>query len=101
MERAREKSIALTHRKEKEHAQRYRDRAMERRVLHNQPEHPAADDRASEVVNDRIVLNALQGNTSESITQQPEGIGNRLLKRMGWTEGLGLGTKGDGIAEPM
>ncbi len=28
-------------------------------------------------------------------------IGNKLLKKMGWSEGSGLGAEGDGRAEPM
>jgi len=28
-------------------------------------------------------------------------IGNKLLKKMGWSEGTGLGTEGDGRVDPM
>lgn len=28
-------------------------------------------------------------------------IGNKLLKMMGWTEGSGLGTEGEGRVDPM
>lgn len=33
---------------------------------------------------------------------QDEGnVGNKLLKMMGWTEGTGLGTSGEGRVDPM
>lgn len=33
--------------------------------------------------------------------QDESNVGNKLLKMMGWTEGTGLGTNGEGRVEPM
>ena len=33
--------------------------------------------------------------------QDGDNVGNKLLKMMGWTEGTGLGTNGEGRVDPM
>jgi len=33
--------------------------------------------------------------------QDETNVGNKLLKMMGWTEGTGLGSTGDGIVDPI
>lgn len=83
---------------------KYRDRASERRVMHNQPDIPLPE-----------------GSSKVSTKKKAEGpppppspppppvnpgkdetnVGNKLLKMMGWREGTGLGTDGEGIVEPM
>ncbi|KAF8522115.1 hypothetical protein BU17DRAFT_45113 [Hysterangium stoloniferum] len=82
---------------------KYRDRASERRVLHNQPDVPLPEP---------------SGSTSQKRTATPpappppppppvhpgkdeNNIGNKLLKKMGWAEGTGLGTGGEGRVEPI
>jgi len=86
---------------------KYRDRASERRILFNQPDAP--------------VLEKDSGGGKPSQKRQSEGppsapspplppvnpgqdqsnVGNKLLKMMGWTEGTGLGTSGEGRVEPI
>lgn len=82
---------------------KYRDRASERRVLHNQPDVPLPESSAS-----------TQRKQAEGPPLPPplppppirpgkdeNNIGNKLLKKMGWAEGSGLGTDGDGRVDPM
>jgi RNA-binding protein 5/10 len=82
---------------------KYRDRASERRVLHNQPDVPLPEPGAS-----------TQRKPAEGPPLPPppppppvhpgkdeNNIGNKLLKKMGWAEGSGLGTDGDGRVDPM
>lgn len=86
---------------------KYRDRASERRVLFNQPEAP--------------VIEKDSGGGKPGQKRQSEGpppapspppppvnpgqdesnVGNKMLKMMGWTEGTGLGTSGEGRVDPM
>ena len=33
--------------------------------------------------------------------QDATNVGNKILKMMGWTEGAGLGTSGEGLVDPM
>lgn len=88
--------------RDKTHEQKYRDRALERRVLHNQPEHPTED---GTVPTKSLSASSSTTQLSPAIPTDgdahSDGIGNRLLKRMGWTEGSGLGTTGNGVVEPM
>lgn len=83
---------------------KYRDRASERRTLFNQPDTPMPDKDAS--------------SSSSARKKQPtpppppppppvnpgkdeSNVGNKLLKMMGWKEGSGLGTEGEGRVDPM
>lgn len=85
-----------------EPATKYRDRASERRSLHNQPEAPVLDPKPS---------NKRQVEGPRPLTPPPappvapgkdeNNVGNKLLKLMGWTEGTGLGTEGEGRVDPM
>lgn len=86
---------------------KYRDRASERRVMHNQPDAPVPSSSSGSV----------PGNGRRSAPGPPKppsppppplnpgqdenNVGNKLLKMMGWTEGTGLGTNGEGRVDPM
>lgn len=87
---------------------KYRDRASERRVMHNQPEAPVPLSSS---------VSGISGNGRRSAPGPPKppspsppplnpgqdgsNVGNKLLKMMGWTEGTGLGSNGEGRVDPM
>lgn len=84
---------------------KYRDRASERRIMHNQPDVPLP-----EGVEDK----RKQRRTAEGPTRPPtpppppvnpgqdeSNVGNKLLRMMGWKEGTGLGIEGDGRVDPV
>ena len=89
-------------------APKYRDRASERRVMHNQPDAPVPSSGSG---------GGVSGNGRRSAPGPPKpptppppplnpgqdesNVGNKLLKMMGWTEGTGLGTNGEGRVDPM
>lgn len=89
-------------------APKYRDRASERRVMHNQPDAP---------VPPPSLGGGISGNGRRSAPGPPKppsppppppnpgqdesNVGNKLLRMMGWTEGTGLGTNGEGRVDPM
>lgn len=83
---------------------KYRDRASERRVLHNQPDVPLPEPNTS---TQRKQAEGLPlpppppPPPSVHPAQDENNIGNKLLKKMGWAEGSGLGTDGDGRVDPM
>ncbi|KIJ37732.1 hypothetical protein M422DRAFT_781617 [Sphaerobolus stellatus SS14] len=84
---------------------KYRDRALERRILHNQPDIPLPEPNASGP--------GLRKHSEDPPQPAPpppppvapakdeNNIGNKLLKKMGWSEGTGLGTDGEGRVDPM
>lgn len=86
---------------------KYRDRASERRVMHNQPDAPVPSGSGGGV--------SSSGRRSAPGPPKPpsppppplnpgqddSNVGNKLLKMMGWTEGSGLGTNGEGRVDPM
>lgn len=93
--------------KEKKKAQheqivKYRDRASERRTLHNQPETPVLDTKAS---NKKHVEGPPPPPSSPPPPTAPgkdeKNMGNKLLKLMGWIEGTGLGSEGEGRVDPV
>lgn len=79
---------------------KYRDRASERRTLFNQPDAPMPEkdvkkrDTPSRAPTPPPVPPANPG-------QDGSNVGNKLLKMMGWKEGTGLGSEGDGRVNPM
>lgn len=85
----------------------YRDRASERRILFNQPDVPAPDGTLSKTSapNKRQVEGPPPPPSPPPPPVAPandeSNIGNKLLKMMGWTEGTGLGTEGEGRVNPM
>jgi RNA-binding protein 5/10 len=82
---------------------KYRDRALERRVLFNQPDAPLPE-------KDSGKQKKFEGPPPPppssppppvNLGQDGANVGNKLLKMMGWKEGTGLGTSGDGRVDPM
>lgn len=85
---------------------KYRDRASERRVLFNQPDVPLPekDAQAGKVGKrrpDALDPIPLPPKPALNPGQDDSNIGNKLLKMMGWKEGTGLGSTGEGRTEPM
>jgi len=85
---------------------KYRDRASERRVLFNQPDTPLPE---KETNKDTIKSKKPGGPVSPpsppplpvTLGQDATNVGNKMLKMMGWTEGTGLGTSGEGRVDPI
>lgn len=85
---------------------KYRDRASERRVMHNQPDVPMPEN-TGKPGNKK----AAEGPPSPpsppsppvpaSLGQDQNNVGNKLLKMMGWKEGTGLGSAGEGRVDPI
>jgi len=88
---------------------KYRDRASERRIMHNQPDIPLPENSSA---------TAKPGNGKKRFAEGPpppaspppaptfpgedtSNVGNKLLRMMGWTEGSGLGQDGEGRVEPI
>lgn len=89
-------------------APKYRDRASERRVMHNQPDAPmpASSSGSGTSSNGRRGAPGPPKPPSPpppplNPGQDENNVGNKLLKMMGWMEGTGLGTNGEGRVEPM
>ncbi|KAH9921052.1 uncharacterized protein B0H18DRAFT_1022520 [Fomitopsis serialis] len=100
---AREKVAAIRSNTEQP---KYRDRASERRVMHNQPDVPLP----GEVTNKAVGKRKHAEGPPKPPTPPPapvepakdqNNVGNKLLKMMGWKEGTGLGTDGEGRVDPI
>lgn len=95
----------------KEEAPKYRDRASERRVLFNQPDAPmpepstSSSTPASSSGKKRYTEGPPRPPTPPppppAPAQDESNVGNKLLKMMGWKEGTGLGTDGEGRVDPI
>ncbi|KAJ7285587.1 hypothetical protein C8J57DRAFT_1285256 [Mycena rebaudengoi] len=84
---------------------KYRDRASERRVFFNQPDAPVPEKDASKPIKKRQAEGPPPPPSPPAPPVNPgkdeNNVGNKLLKMMGWTEGSGLGTTGDGRVDPI
>ncbi|KAI5124032.1 hypothetical protein M0805_003863 [Coniferiporia weirii] len=83
----------------------YRDRASERRTLFNQPDVPLPDSQQPKASSKRTAEGPAPPPSPPLPPVAPgrdeSNIGNKLLKMMGWTEGTGLGTDGEGRVDPI
>jgi RNA-binding protein 5/10 len=86
----------------------YRDRASERRVIHGQPDIPlpeasgASSSTGGKKIRDvAIVAPDPPAPPPKEPAKDENNIGNKLLKKMGWSEGTGLGLSGEGRVDPM
>ncbi|EJD02080.1 uncharacterized protein FOMMEDRAFT_168630 [Fomitiporia mediterranea MF3/22] len=85
----------------------YRNRALERRILFNQPDVPPPESgQAGKTSNNKRSAEGPAPVPSPPPPAKTPGedasnIGNKLLKMMGWTEGSGLGTEGEGRVDPI
>lgn len=84
-------------------SQLYRDRAKERRLKYGEPEPPPVPVRTKQQQQQQqlqqIAQQQQQQATSKKMAAQPIGqnnVGNRLLQKMGWQEGQGLGRANQG-----
>ena len=82
---------------------KYRDRAFERRIMHNQPDVPLPTPDTGKSNKKKQAEGPPPPPSPPPVNpgQDQNNVGNKLLKMMGWTEGTGLGTTGEGRVEPM
>ncbi|KAF9228042.1 hypothetical protein BS17DRAFT_793613 [Gyrodon lividus] len=84
---------------------KYRDRASERRTMHNQPEVPLPENTTTVLKKKRFAEGPPPPPSPPLVPLAPgkdeNNVGNKLLKMMGWKEGSGLGTEGDGRVDPI
>lgn len=73
----------------------YRDRAKERRMKYGDPDEPQPSKLKEKYLKSRELADLpVSASVSEPIGA--ENVGNRLLQKMGWTEGQGLGKSNQG-----
>ncbi|CAE6525450.1 unnamed protein product [Rhizoctonia solani] len=85
---------------------KYRDRAAERRVALRQPDHPMPEPGQGQADKKRKWA---EGPPPPALPPPPpvqpgkdeNNVGNKLLKKMGWSEGVGLGSGGEGRVNPI
>ncbi|CAA7270148.1 unnamed protein product [Cyclocybe aegerita] len=82
---------------------KYRDRASERRTLFNQPDVPLPEKEPN--LTKKKYSEPPRAPTPPpphvNPGQDESNVGNKLLKMMGWKEGTGLGSEGDGRVDPI
>jgi len=73
--------------------------------MHNQPEVPMHSPSDKEKLGKKKQTDSITPTPPNSQQINPgedlNNVGNKLLKMMGWTEGSGLGSTGEGRVEPM
>jgi hypothetical protein len=74
----------------------YRDRALEMRKLHG-----SSGKKIAFSVNKNTTRMKTKPLVSTSKPISEENIGNKMLRKMGWKSGEGLGANKDGITEPV
>ncbi|KAK0197332.1 hypothetical protein F5146DRAFT_1099602 [Armillaria mellea] len=86
-------------------APKYRDRASERRILFNQPDTPMPEKDSGRAAAPKRQVEGPPAPPPPPPPANPgedsNNVGNKLLKMMGWTEGTGLGTSGEGRVDPI
>ncbi|KAH0830477.1 hypothetical protein J3R83DRAFT_1925 [Lanmaoa asiatica] len=84
---------------------KYRDRASERRIMHNQPDVPLPENVNTAPKKKRFAEAPPPPPSPPPAPLAPgkddNNVGNKMLKMMGWKEGSGLGTDGDGRVDPI
>ncbi|KAJ3504869.1 hypothetical protein NLJ89_g7716 [Agrocybe chaxingu] len=82
---------------------KYRDRASERRTLFNQPDVPLPekDPNSTKKKYSEAPRAPTPPPPHVNPGQDETNVGNKLLKMMGWKEGTGLGSEGDGRVDPI
>lgn len=75
----------------------YRDRAKERRMKYGDPDEPQPSKLKEKYLKSRELVDSIP--SSGTSVMEPigtENVGNKLLQKMGWTEGQGLGRMNQG-----
>jgi len=84
---------------------KYRDRAQERRALHHQPDGPVPEESSVAAKPKRRADAPPPPPPPPAAPPAPakdtSNVGNKLLQKMGWSLGTGLGTEGEGRVDPM
>ncbi|PHH64001.1 hypothetical protein CDD81_5106 [Ophiocordyceps australis] len=77
----------------------YRDRAKERREAHNQPVKPMTSSKSESQQQSQNLSNKNEGVKAKAANADSKGAG--MLAKMGWTTGVGLGARGEGLSEAL